>query len=133
MVIRRKQSDQTPFHERMNDLGSSSPHLKLTNTCMVQLLHNAAAAFLQDHASEPKAFHRQWQCFKVKWKSIPTIYRRVIMFWGQGQPCLISPLSQGKFSAGPTFHSCFFYSTYKPTYFIILILERRRKGEKEKH
>lgn len=75
----------------MNDLGSSSLRLKLTNTCMMQLPHNAAAAFLQGHASEPNDFHRKWQCFKVKWKSIPTIYRRVMMFWGQGQPCHIHP------------------------------------------
>lgn len=130
-MIRRKQSDQTPFQERMNDLGSSSP-LKLTNTCMMQLPHNAAAAFLQGHASEPNDFHRKWQCFKVKWKSIPTIYRRVMMFWGRAT-LSHSPLPQGEFSAGPAFHSCFFYSTYKPTYFILLILERRRKGERERN
>lgn len=112
----------------MNDLGSSSP-LKLTNTCMMQLPHNAAAAFLQGHASEPNDFHRKWQCFKVKWKSIPTIYRRVMMFWGRAT-LSHSPLPQREFSAGPAFHSCFFYSTYKPTYFILLILEEGRVREK---
>lgn len=51
---------------------------------------------------------------------------------GTGATLSYSPLPQGEFSAGPAFHSCFSYSTYKPTYFILLILERRRKGERER-
>lgn len=48
------------FPERMNDLGSSSPHLKLTSTYIVQLPHGAAAAFFQGHDSEPDDFLRKW-------------------------------------------------------------------------
>lgn len=45
----------------------------------------------QLHFYKVKAFHRQWQSFKVKWKSIPTISRRVVMFWGRGNPVTSHP------------------------------------------
>lgn len=83
-------------------------------------------------------FRTQWLSQKMamlqtKWKSIPTIYRRVMMFGGRGNPVTSHPFLRVNSQLVLLSIVVSFTPLISPHISFYWFLERRRKGEREKH
>lgn len=113
----------------MNDLGSSSPHLKhqdLHGTTP----HSAAAAFVQGHTGTQR-LTENGSVSKSSGKSIPTVDRRMILFWRQGRPVTSHPFL--RVSSQPVLLSVVvsFPPLRNPQIIFIDLRDRKEGGERE--